>query len=124
MVVGCKDVNRAEWTDPKYALEVAYAKQGDKGVGVAFEFNSPEDATKWWKLFLSQLAACKGSDNPRVTTAEATDSHYVGTRTYPGGLPWTEAGLKNGSAIKMWIASDPQGALTPEQIKKFLASAK
>jgi len=105
VTLGCADVTRDDYPDPKAALEGTYERAGQPGIGLVLQFGSAARAAAFWKVYLRQVQACQTGDGPVRTTITKSPLGLIDRRTYPDGT-WTEVGAQVGERITLVLLAE------------------
>ncbi len=120
ITLGCADVTRDDYPDPRAALEGSYTKkQGDAGIGLVLQFDSVEKASAYWRVYRDQVSACTAGDGPVSVRLVKSDAGLIDQRTYPDG-DWTEVGQRAGARVTLIILTDPGHRITKAQSESLL----
>ena len=128
ITIGCADVTRDDYPDPRLALEGSYqSRSGAPGVGLVLQFADAAAAERYWARYLEQVRACRTVSEPVRTELvpleqPADGEALLDRRTYPDG-EWTEVGVRRGDRVTLVILQDSH-RLTPAQAARVVAQAR
>ena len=120
ITIGCSQVTRDDYADPKSALEGDY--QGPRsapGVGLVLDFGDQAKAAAYFDLYRRQVQACTTTNDPLRTTIIASKTGLVDRRTYPDSQ-WTEVARQTGARVTLIILSDPKRKISAAAAGKIL----
>ncbi|MFP5281951.1 MAG: hypothetical protein ACLGIF_00690 [Actinomycetes bacterium] len=123
--IGCADVTRDDYPDPKAALEGNYrSRDGQPGIGLALDFGTPEQANDFLTVYRRQVVACTDPEGPVLVRLLPTSTGLADHRTYPDGS-WTEVAATHDRRVTLVILSDPEHRMdrgAAEQLLRRIAA--
>jgi hypothetical protein len=120
ITLGCASITRDDYTDPSAALEGSYQKkEGAPGIGIVLQFDSRQAATRFYSLYVRQVAACRRADGPVLTRIIPSRLGLIDQRTYPDG-DWTEVGALKADRLTLIILTDPGHKISMESSERLL----
>ena len=123
ITIGCTQVTRDDYRDPRSALEGTYDRSGRPGIGLVLEFRTAAEASAYFALYRSQAAACHGAGAPVQIQILPSRSGLVDRRTYPDG-DWTEVAKLVDRRVTLIILSDPGHRVSTAQTSALLAAIR
>ena len=127
ITIGCADITRDDYPDPRAALEGNYEDPRQApGVGLVLQFPDEAAATAYWQRYTDQVRACSTLDDPVRTelvpvAAPAGMEALVDRRSYPDGQ-WTEVAGRRGSRVTLVILSDQGHRLSTARAAALLGA--
>jgi len=128
ITIGCAEVTRDDYPDPRLALEGSYqSRTGSPGVGLVLQFADPDAAGRYWARYVEQVQACRTVTEPVRTELvpleqPADGEALLDRRSYPDG-EWTEVGVRRGDRVTLVILQDDHH-LTPAQAARVVAQVR
>jgi hypothetical protein len=120
ITLGCASVTRDDYTDPTHALEGSYERSGQPGVGLVLQFQTAGEASSYFRLYRSQVAACENASDPVRTKLVSSPTGLIDRRTYPDGQ-WTEVANIVGPRLVLILLSDPGHQISAAAAQQILA---
>ena len=120
ITLGCASVTRDDYTDPTHALEGSYERSGQPGVGLVLQFRTAGEASSYFQLYRSQVAACENASDPVRTKLVSSPTGLIDRRTYPDGQ-WTEVANSVGPRLVLILLSDPGHQISAAAAQQILA---
>lgn len=120
MTLGCAPVTRDDYPDPVAALEGTYERSRHApGIGLVLQFPTAQAAAAYYRVYLSQLAACRHPDDPVTVKIIPSNLGLIDQRS---GVEadWTEVGRLTGARLTMVILTDPHHGRTLAQSEQLL----
>lgn len=104
---GCADITRDDYPDPVAALEGTYEKRrGEPGVGLVLQFASAREAALFYRVYVSQVQACRKPDSPVAIDTVPSPLGLIDRRTASDG-DWIEVARLTGSRLTLIMLTDP-----------------
>ena len=122
ITLGCAEVTRDDYPDPRSALEGTYTRQGLPGIGLVLQFADAGTAARFFAVYRQQVAACTDPDGPVLTRVLPSRTGLVDRRTYPDG-EWTEAAVRHGARVTLVLLTDAGHRIPLARSERLLAQA-
>ncbi len=121
--IGCAEITRDDFSDPRSALEGTYQNaDDDPGIGLVLGFGTPTAAAHYFRLYTDQVEACTDPDGPMVATVVPSGLGLIDHRTYPGDDQWTEVVKLTGSRVTLIALTDHGHRIDESQATTILKS--